>query len=125
MNDKSVLVIDDENSVRKIIRDNLKLSGFTVLEASGGEEGLQAINPENPPGVVITDIIMPDKSGLDVIAEIRRKYPSIRLIAMSGGGRIEEANDLLEKAKQLGAHAALSKPLNLDELERMIEELMQ
>ncbi len=124
MTGKHVLVIDDENSVRKIICDNLKLSGFTVSSAADGDEGLRMIDPSNPPGVVITDIIMPNRSGLEIITEIRKNYPHIKLIAISGGGRIEAANDLLEKAKELGADAALSKPLNLDELENTINNLL-
>ena len=121
---KHILVIDDEVSVRKIICDNLVLSGFNVSSAADGDEGLRMIDPANLPGLVITDIIMPNKSGLDVITDIRKKYPTIKLIAMSGGGRIEAANDLLEKAKELGADAALPKPLNLDELENTINRLL-
>ena len=121
---KHILVIDDEVSVRKIICDNLELSGFNVSSAADGDEGLRMIDPANLPGLVITDIIMPNKSGLDVITDIRKNYPTIKLIAMSGGGRIEAANDLLEKAKELGADAALPKPLNLDELENTINRLL-
>ena len=121
---KHILVIDDEVSVRKIICDNLVLSGFNVSSAADGDEGLRMIDPANLPSLIITDIIMPNKSGLDVITDIRKKYPTIKLIAMSGGGRIEAANDLLEKAKELGADAALPKPLNLDELENTINRLL-
>ena len=125
MTGKHVLVIDDENFVRKTICDNLKLSGFQVSSAANGEQGLGMIDAANLPGVVITDIIMPGKSGLDVISEIRKAYPSIKLIAISGGGRINASDDLLEKARELGADAALSKPLDLDELERTIESLLE
>lgn len=121
MTDKRILVIDDENSVRKIICDNLRLSGFDIVEAADGEGGLAMLNAGPLPRIVITDLIMPRKSGLDVIAEIRKNHPSIRLVAISGGGRIEAANDLLEKARELGADAVLSKPLDLDALEATIE----
>jgi DNA-binding NtrC family response regulator len=124
MTQNRILVIDDEAFVRKIICDNLKLSGFSVLSAPDGDEGLRMIDPQNPPRIVITDIIMPNKSGLDVIAEIHKNNPGIKVIAMSGGGRIEAANDLLEKARELGAHAALPKPLDLDELEKIINDLL-
>jgi CheY-like chemotaxis protein len=124
MTEKHILVIDDENSVRKIICDNLKLSGFRVSAAVDGNEGLSMIDAARPPDIVITDMIMPNKSGLEVISEIRRSHPSIRLIAISGGGRMEAVNDLLEKAKETGADATLSKPLDLDELERIIGELL-
>lgn len=120
---RHVLVIDDEAAVRKIICDNLRLSGFSVEAAADGAEGLGLLEAAALPDVVITDIIMPNKSGLEVIAEVRRRYPGVGLIAMSGGGRIGEANDLLEKAVELGADAALAKPLDLDALERAVEEL--
>ncbi len=125
MTEKYILVIDDENSVRKIVHDNLRLSGFKVSAAASGEEGLAIINSAHVPGLVITDIIMPGKSGLEVITELREKYPSVRIIATSGGGRIEEVQDLLERATQLGANAVLSKPLNLDLLENIVEKMLQ
>jgi len=124
MTKKHLLVIDDENSVRKVICDNLKLSGFFVTEAPDGEQGLAMIAAEHAPSVVITDIIMPGKSGLDVITAIRRDYPSIKIIAISGGGRVKATGDLLEKARELGADVALSKPLDLDELEKAVERLL-
>ncbi|MCC7305567.1 MAG: response regulator [Alphaproteobacteria bacterium] len=121
---KQILVIDDEDRVRKIVCDNLKLSGFQVSAATDGEEGLSMINPENPPRVVITDIIMPNKNGLEVIAEIRKIFPSIKVIAMSGGGRVKADDDLLEKAEEAGADAVLSKPLDLELLEKTINDFM-
>ena len=95
-----------------------------VSAAASGEEGLAMIDDSHVPGLVITDIVMPGKSGLEVITEIRRKHPSVRIIAMSGGGRIEYVQDLLEKATELGADAVLSKPLNLDLLENTVERLL-
>ena len=124
MTKKHVLVIDDENFVRKTICDNLKLSGYQIASAANDEEGLKMIEASALPGVVITDIIMPGMSGLEVISEIRKSYPSIKVIAISGGGRIKESEDLLEKARELGANATLSKPIDLDELERAVEELL-
>ncbi len=119
-----ILVIDDEASVRKILCDNLKLSGFKVSSAIDGEEGFSMIDPANPPRVVLTDIIMPNKNGLEVIADIRKTYPSIKIIAMSGGGRVKADDDLLEKAEEAGADAVLPKPLDMDELEKTINNFM-
>ena len=124
MTKKHVLVIDDESAVRKIICENLKLSGFSVSAASDGDQGLEMIDAAHPPGVIITDIIMPGKSGLEVIAVLRKDYPSIRIIAISGGGRVKATDDLLEKARELGADAVLSKPFDLDELEKTVERLL-
>ena len=124
MTTKHVLVIDDEDRVRKIVCDNLKLSGFVVSAAADGEEGLAMINPDNLPAVVLTDIIMPNKNGLEVIENLRKSYPLIRIIAMSGGGRVKAADDLLKKAEEAGADIVLSKPLDLDLLEKTINEFM-
>jgi DNA-binding NtrC family response regulator len=123
--EKKILVIDDESAVRKILCDNLKMAGFRVESAEDGDKGLAMIDPAAPPAVVITDIIMPNKSGLDVISEIRRTYPAIKVIAISGGGRIKETNDLLEKAKELGADVVMPKPVDLDALERTIEDFLR
>jgi two-component system NtrC family response regulator len=124
MTGKYVLVIDDENSVRKIICDNLKLSGIQVEAAASGDAGLGMINASNLPGVVITDMIMPGKSGLEVVSEIRRLHPAVKIIAISGGGRIKENDDMLEKAAKLGADMTLAKPLDLDELEQAVLKLL-
>jgi DNA-binding NtrC family response regulator len=125
MTNRDILVIDDEAFVRKIIRDNMNMSGFRVSVAAGCDEGLGMIDPASPPGVIITDIIMPQKSGLEVIAEVLRRHPSVKIIAISGGGKIKEGDDdLLEKAADAGAHAVLAKPLDLDELEQTIETLL-
>lgn len=122
---RNLLIIDDEASVRKIISDNMKMSGYQVASAAGCDEGLALINPASPPGLVITDIIMPQKSGIEVIAEIRKHHPSVKIVAISGGGKINETDDdLLEKASEAGAHAVLAKPLDLDELEKTIEALL-
>lgn len=124
MTGKHVLVIDDENSVRKIICDNLKLCGFDVSSATHGQQGLEMIDAGQAPHVVITDIIMPGISGLEVIAELRKRHPAIKIIAMSGGGRVKETEDLLEKAGELGADVILSKPLDLDALEQAVYKLL-
>lgn len=119
-----ILVIDDEASVRKILCDNLRMSGFEVTGAADGHEGVNILKAGRLPDIVITDLIMPNKSGLDVIAEILRDYPGIKIIAISGGGRIDASHDLLEKARETGAHAVFSKPVDLDLLERTIEGML-
>jgi len=124
MTTKQVLVIDDETAVRKIICDNLKLCGLDVASAGDGAAGLALIDPARQPGLVITDIIMPGISGLDVITAIRQQFPAIRLIAISGGGKVKATDDLLERAAALGADAVLAKPLDLDLLEETVFKLL-
>ena len=117
-----VLIIDDDEAVRETLRANLEDCGFQVNEAIDGEQGFQLIDERNPPHVVITDIIMPRREGLETIAAIRKKFPDLKLIAISGGGR-SKTMDFLELAEKVGAHAVLPKPLDLDVLEKTVRNL--
>lgn len=119
---KSILVIDDEQLIRLQIRNALELEGFTVHEAANGNEGLARI-AESVPDVVITDILMPDKEGIETILELRRTHPKIRIIAISGGGRTGN-KDFLRTAKHLGADRTLAKPFGLAELLRLVREML-
>ena len=114
---KSILVIDDEQLIRLQIRSALELEGYVVHEAANGNEGLARI-AEAAPDVVITDILMPDKEGIETILELRRSHPKIRIIAISGGGRTGN-KDFLRTAKHLGADRTLAKPFGLAELLRL------
>ncbi len=119
----SVMVVDDEESVRKILCENLEECGFEVAFAKDGQEALQMIDDGALPQVVITDIIMPRREGLEVITELRKKYPAIHLIAISGGGRTKSA-DFLMLAKKLGADAVLAKPFDIETLEKTVRGLV-
>lgn len=119
----SILVVDDEDTVRDILCENLVECGFDVSSARDGQEALQRIDDGCRPQVVITDIIMPRREGLEVIMELRKKHPGIRLIAISGGGRTKSA-DFLQLAERLGADAVMPKPLDIDELERTVRSLV-
>jgi CheY-like chemotaxis protein len=120
---KKILVIDDDHDVRKTISDNMRDCGYTVWEAEDGERGLIVIEQGNYPDLVVTDIIMPRKEGLETIMEIRAKYPNIKLLAISGGGRTRLDN-FLAIAKKMGANASLAKPVDMRELEKTIKELI-
>lgn len=119
---KRILVIDDDYEVRMTISENLRESGYEVLDASNGAVGIQLMDKIGFPEIVITDIIMPEKEGLETIMEIRQKNPEVKLIAISGGGRTT-AGDFLEMARKLGAHASFPKPVDMDKLEATIEKL--
>ena len=106
-----ILVIDDEDVVRRMLRTALELQGHEVFEAEQGDEALR-VQQASPPDLVITDIIMPEKDGLEVIMALRRLAPRLKVIAMSGGGRFSQI-DALETAEMLGAAATLRKPFNL------------
>lgn len=121
---KRILVIDDDHDVRRTISENMRDCGYTVWEAEDGECGLQAIEQGNYPDIVITDIIMPRKEGLETIMEIRSKYPDIKLLAISGGGRTK-LDDFLALARKMGANASLPKPIDMRALEETIQDLVR
>lgn len=117
-----ILVVDDEESVRETLCENLAECGFEVISATDGEAALRRMETGTLPDIIITDIIMPRREGLETIIEIRKKHPQIKIIAISGGGR-SKTGDFLELAKKFGAHAVLAKPVDLDELENTIRKL--
>ena len=119
-----ILVIDDDQAVRETLCENLVECGFDVSEAQDGQCGLEMIESGNIPNLVVTDIIMPRKEGLETIIHLRKEHPSIKLIAISGGGRTK-TSDFLELAKKLGADAVMPKPIDIDELELTIKALLQ
>ena len=88
MSEKRVLVIEDEPGVLTMICDCLIDCGYAVSRAADGEEGLRVLAETEPrPDLIITDIVMPKKNGLDVIEETRESWPTINILAISGGGR--------------------------------------
>jgi len=119
----TIMVVDDEESVRKTLCENLEECGFKVVSAKDGQEAMTMIEEGAKPNVVLTDLIMPRREGLEIIMEIRKLHPHIRLIAMSGGGR-SKAADFLQMAAKLGADAVMPKPLDIAELEQTVRSLM-
>lgn len=109
-----VLVIDDEPSVRQAIARILRHAGYEPVLAENGNHGLRLFFSENP-DLVITDIVMPEKNGIEVIREIRQFRPDTKIIAMSGGGRIANV-DFRDMATQLSATEIIEKPFELTSL---------
>jgi CheY-like chemotaxis protein len=104
-----ILVIDDEPSILLMIKKMLEKTGHEVDMALNGKEGMQ-IFEKNQADLLITDIIMPEKEGLETIVEMRKNFPDLKIIAISGGGRIS-ADGYLPGAKLLGANMVFQKPL--------------
>jgi CheY-like chemotaxis protein len=117
-----ILVIDDDAAVRTVIGKTLTTGLHTVLEADNGKTGLRLLEEHRDISVMITDLIMPEKDGIETILEVRTKYPAIRILAISGGG-VVGADKYLALAKALGAHAILKKPFSGRELMQAIEKL--
>ena len=118
-----ILVIDDDDLVRGMICNILKKNDFTVLEAENGNVGLEQVKAGDPPALVITDILMPDKEGLETISEIRALNPQIKIIAMSGGGKTQDMT-FLNLAKHIGAEKTLQKPFRPTELLATVKEVL-
>lgn len=117
-----ILVIEDEALVRFALCDTISGLGHEIIEATNGSEGMDVLNKE-PVDIVITDIIMPVKEGIETTIEIRRAFPSIKIIAISGGGRAKNMQ-YLNIAQQYGAHYILKKPFKNKELTSILDECL-
>jgi CheY-like chemotaxis protein len=113
-----ILVIDDDDVVRETIVQMLEENGHAVISAEDGRRGVIAYLAERP-DLVVTDIIMPEKEGIQTIMEIRAERPNAKIIAMSGGGRIGNT-DFLKIARQLGASDVIAKPFDPDDFIRRV-----
>jgi CheY-like chemotaxis protein len=106
-----ILIIDDEEDVRRLLRVVLEAEGLEIAEAEGGAKAIQTFR-QQPADLVFCDLFMPDKDGLEVIQELRREFPGVKIIAMSGGGYCGTMA-LLDVARRLGAIDVLSKPFDV------------
>lgn len=105
-----ILVIDDSRVIVDYIKGNLEDAGYKVCTADNGKSGIEMIDRYDP-DLVITDIIMPEKDGVEVIMHIRQLYPDIRTIVITSGGAIP-AKDHLSMASMLGADFVMQKPID-------------
>lgn len=119
---KRILVIDDDVQVRQLLRQMLEREGYEVVDAPDGKEGIRLYRDE-PADLIITDIIMPEKEGIGTIFELRRDFPDVKIIAISGGGRLVNKNDCLELCRAKGI-PAFSKPFDRKELLEAIQKLL-
>src|SRR5512133_4333491 len=117
-----ILVFDDEPSILLMLKKLLEKAGHEVEVALNGKEGM-ALFEKNKPDLLITDIIMPEKEGLETIYELRRSYPELKIIAISGGGRIGP-DGYLPGAKLMGANAVFTKPLMQKEFMQAVSDLL-
>ncbi len=117
-----ILVIDDDAAVRKFITLALKKENHTVFEADNGNGGIQLLQEHDDIAIMITDLIMPEKEGIETIIEVRQHYPNMKIIAITGGGKVSPDNYLL-LADALGANTTLKKPFSAQELLRSIDNL--
>lgn len=115
-----VLVVDDDEQVCAMIKTALEAAGYEVYAARDGNQATRLMR-ELQPQVLITDLIMPEKEGLELIKEVRRNFPAVGIIAMTGGAKIEP-EPYLKLASKLGADALLTKPFSFEELVSAVKQ---
>lgn len=118
----NILVIDDDDIFRDVLVSALTHVGHSVRQATNGVEGLRLFH-EEPAELVITDIVMPEKEGLDMIRDLRREFPAARIIAISGG-MAHDPRLYLHMAEKFGATAVLAKPFNLADLHQTVNNAL-
>jgi DNA-binding NtrC family response regulator len=121
MKSLSILIADDEESIRALMQHWLSAAGHKVKGAGNATEAMAALKADQF-DLVITDILMPDGDGLDLITGMKKAQPGAKIVAMSGGGRYMEGQDCLKMARGMGAHAIVTKPFTLPQLQAGIEQ---
>ncbi len=117
-----ILIIDDDEQIRVLLQQMMEWAGFDVVLAEDGRVAMK-MQRENACDLVITDLIMPEQEGLETISRLKKEYEGIRIIAISGGGRIgPEA--YLPAARELGADRVFSKPFDVQKVVDAVKELL-
>jgi len=117
-----ILIVEDDKSIREMLKLSLLRNNYTVIEAENGKDAIVHFKPLLT-DLVVTDLIMPEEDGLKVIIKLKELKPSIKIIAISGGGKAGPAS-YLNLAKALGADAIYTKPFSINDLVAKIEELL-
>ncbi len=127
---KRILVIEDDAPGRQLYKIVLERAGYEVMEAVNGKEGCKLYR-QQPCKLIITDIFMPEKEGLETILELKKEFPDVKIIAVSGGSAVGhqsgllQADEALKVAKLAGAEQTLQKPVDIHQLVAIVDELMQ
>lgn len=119
-----ILIIDDEAYIRELYTRLLEEAGHEVIEAPNGDAGIKLYR-QSQTDLIITDIIMPEKEGIETIIELRRDFPHVKIIAISGGGAAMDSDTCLRLAEDLGAARTLAKPMSNQELLDSIEDVLR
>jgi CheY-like chemotaxis protein len=129
---QSILIVDDEEDIRDALQMVLERAGYEVRVACDGNEAIE-LQREAPAQLVITDIIMPEKDGVNTIKDLRREFPAVRIIAISGGGGVDPmaykpgaitTTAYLAAAKEVGADRVFTKPFDREDLIQAVAELL-
>ena len=119
---RRILVVDDNEDLRNMLRLFLEAEGFEVAVAPDGHAALAALRAQ-PADVVVTDLFMPDKDGIETIVELKKRFPEAKIVAMSGWTSTE-GSDYLRVAREIGAVKTLKKPFDPVELSKVVRKLL-
>lgn len=119
----SVLIIDDEWTIRAFLREALAGAGWDVREAANGKEGLESYR-KDPTDVIITDLFMGEDHGLEMILRLTQEFPKAKVIAISGGGEYEDPDYFLKIARGAGAKEILAKPVGVEALLKTVQKVL-
>ena len=117
-----ILVVDDEPDICDLLREILSLAGYDVLVAPDGDSAITLLRKQ-PVELILTDIFMPGKEGIETIMELRRDFPTVKIVAMSGGGKTGDLH-YLHDAVQLGAVRTIFKPFGEEDVLRVVREAL-
>jgi len=117
-----ILVIDDDKNIRNLLNRKLSKVGYEVVEAADGEEGLRIYRNERI-DLVITDVFMPEKEGVETVLDLKKINPDSKIIAISGGS-MQIKHDFLSMIEDLGAQKTFKKPFDTEELLAAVKELL-
>ncbi len=120
---KNILVIEDDDQIRALLRQILEREGYRVSDAPNGKKGIKLYR-QQPADLVITDLIMPEKEGIETIIELKRDYPEVKILAISGGGKVNPET-YLDMAEKLGATYAIKKPFGRGEILEAVQNLLE
>lgn len=118
-----ILLIEDDQDIRRATKLKLERDGYEVTDIPDGRKAVSICRDANI-DVVLTDVVMPDQEGIETIRMLRKMKPEVHIIAISGGGRYASSEEYLDIAGTLGADRTFQKPIDLDEVEHAIQELV-
>lgn len=122
MHNKHILLAEDSDDLRQVLLLQLQAQGAQVTAVANGQLALDAL-AKAPFDYLLTDLIMPEMDGMVLITKARKLYPSVQIVAMSGGGNYRVGDNSLKAARLLGAHATIAKPFSSGELQATMAQL--
>ena len=118
-----ILIVDDETDLRGMFKMLFESNGYEVIEASNGNEAIELYR-SSPVDLIIMDVFMPEKEGIETILELTSEFPDVNVIAISGGGKVG-TRDCLDSALEFGAKRVFTKPVTADRLLRAVEQILK